>query len=127
MNWIINGHSVLEIVLVTFLVSVFLVPIAKKIAHHVGAIDMPNAEDVGSGVDTVKYELVKDGEVKASLNVDLNGSPRRAAAVAGVDFIKLIENNLKGIENSASFGDYDEGIVMMMYDSVVIKKKEELV
>lgn len=46
---------------------------------------------------------------------------------AGVDFIKLIENNLKGIENSASFGDYDEGIVMMMYDSVVIKKKEELV
>ncbi len=33
-------------------------------------------------------KLVKDGEVKASLNVDLNGSPRRAAAVAGVDFIK---------------------------------------
>lgn len=41
---------------------------------------------------------------------------------AGVNFIKLIENNLNGIENKPSFGDYDEGVVMMMYDSVVIRK-----
>ena len=33
-------------------------------------------------------ELVKKGEVKAALNVDLNGAPRRAAALAGVDFLK---------------------------------------
>jgi len=32
--------------------------------------------------------LVAAGEVKAALSVDLNGSPRRAAALAGVDFIK---------------------------------------
>ncbi|MBQ5591345.1 MAG: hypothetical protein IIU80_00155 [Clostridia bacterium] len=32
--------------------------------------------------------LVKKGEVKAALSVDLNGAPRRAAALAGVDFIK---------------------------------------
>lgn len=32
--------------------------------------------------------LVKNGDVKAALCVDLNGAPRRAAAVAGVDFIK---------------------------------------
>ncbi len=32
--------------------------------------------------------LVASGEVKAALNVDLNGAPRRAAAVSGVDFIK---------------------------------------
>ncbi|MBR6785754.1 MAG: hypothetical protein IKM25_05835 [Clostridia bacterium] len=32
--------------------------------------------------------LVADGKVKAALGVDLNGAPRRAAAVAGVDFIK---------------------------------------
>lgn len=32
--------------------------------------------------------LVKNGDVTAALNVDLNGAPRRAAAVAGVDFIK---------------------------------------
>ena len=33
-------------------------------------------------------ELVKDGKIKAALNVDLNGAPRRAAAVSGVDFLK---------------------------------------
>lgn len=32
--------------------------------------------------------LVADGKVKAVLAVDLNGAPRRAAAVSGVDFIK---------------------------------------
>ena len=32
--------------------------------------------------------LVAKGEIKAALNVDLNGAPRRAAAISGVDFIK---------------------------------------
>ncbi len=32
--------------------------------------------------------LVASGKVKAALNVDLNGAPRRAAAISGVDFIK---------------------------------------
>ena len=32
--------------------------------------------------------IVASGKVKAALNVDLNGAPRRAAAVSGVDFIK---------------------------------------
>ena len=32
--------------------------------------------------------LVAQGKVKAALNVDLNGAPRRAAAVSGIDFIK---------------------------------------
>lgn len=45
---------------------------------------------------------------------------------AGVDFIKLIKNNLEGIANEPSFGDYEEGIVMMMYDSVVIRRPGEL-
>lgn len=45
---------------------------------------------------------------------------------AGVDFIRLIENNLSGRANSPQFGAYDEGVVMMMYDSVVIKKPGEL-
>ncbi len=46
---------------------------------------------------------------------------------AGVDFIKLIENNLNGNVNTAEFGDYEEGVVMMMYDSVIIKKNNELI
>ena len=32
--------------------------------------------------------LVKNGDVKAALGVDMNGSTRRAAALAGVDFLK---------------------------------------
>ena len=43
---------------------------------------------------------------------------------AGVDFVKLIENNVNGIENKPCFGNYEEDIVMMMYDSVVIEKIE---
>lgn len=46
---------------------------------------------------------------------------------AGVDFIKLIENNLNGIANKPNFGDYEEGVVMMMYDSVVIRKQEDMI
>ena len=45
---------------------------------------------------------------------------------AGVDFIKLIDRNLRGLENEVQIGNYEEGVVMMMYDSVVIKKNGEL-
>ena len=44
----------------------------------------------------------------------------------GVDFIKLIKNNLNGIENKQCFGQYEEDIVMMMYDSVIIKRQKDL-
>ena len=46
---------------------------------------------------------------------------------AGVDFIKLIDNNLQGLENEIQIGNYEDGVVMMMYDSVVIKKESELI
>lgn len=45
---------------------------------------------------------------------------------AGVDFIKLIEKNIKCEANVPVFGDYEEGIVMMMFDSVVIKKQDDI-
>lgn len=45
---------------------------------------------------------------------------------AGVDFVKLIENNVKGKENPPQIGNYEKDVVMMMYDSVVIKTKGEL-
>lgn len=45
---------------------------------------------------------------------------------AGVDFIKMIDRNLQGLENEVQIGNYEEGVVMMMYDSVVIKKNGEL-
>ena len=43
---------------------------------------------------------------------------------AGVDFVKLIKNNVNGIENKPEFGNYEEGIAMMMYDSVIIREIE---
>lgn len=43
----------------------------------------------------------------------------------GVDFIKLIENNINGIENKPSFLNYEDDVAMMMYDAVVIQKIEK--
>ncbi len=45
---------------------------------------------------------------------------------AGVDFIKLIAENVKGNENPEQIGNYEEDVVMMMYDSVVIRKKSDI-
>lgn len=46
MNWNVNNHNVFIIVLVTFITSLVLVPIIKRIAIHVGAMDMPNKRKV---------------------------------------------------------------------------------
>lgn len=46
---------------------------------------------------------------------------------AGVDFIKLINNNVLGKTNPPEFGNYDENVVMMMYDSVVICTDKEMI
>ena len=68
----------------------------------------------------------KDGEYYLSeINPRFGGAYLHAYG-CGVDFIKLIVNNLNEIENKPHFGDYDEDILMMMYDSVVIRRKCEL-
>lgn len=68
----------------------------------------------------------KDGKYYLSeVNPRFGGAYLHAYG-AGVDFVKLIEKNIKGEANSSIIGQYDENIVMMMYDSVVIKKEEEL-
>ena len=68
----------------------------------------------------------KDGKYYLSeINPRFGGAYLHAYG-SGVDFIKLIENNLKGMENPTIFGEYEENVVMMMYDSVVIKKGTEL-
>lgn len=46
---------------------------------------------------------------------------------AGVNFIPLIVNNINGIENEENIGNYDEEVIMMMYDDVVIINKKDLV
>lgn len=41
---------------------------------------------------------------------------------AGVNFPKLIINNINGIANKEDIGNYEDDIMMLMYDDVVIKK-----
>lgn len=45
---------------------------------------------------------------------------------AGVDFPMLIMNNLAGQANVDEMGNYDDGVLMMMYDDVVITRRDEL-
>ena len=58
-------------------------------------------------------------------------NPRFSAAYihaygCGIDFFKFIENNLNGVENIASFGEYKENIIMMKYDDMLIINKSDL-
>ena len=46
MSYIVNGHNVFLILLTTLISSLILVPIVKKVAHHIGAIDYPNERKV---------------------------------------------------------------------------------
>ena len=70
--------------------------------------------------------FIKDGEYYLSeINPRFGGAYLHAYG-AGVDFIKLILNNVEGKENQSIIGQYDEDVIMMMYDDVVIKHKSEL-
>lgn len=64
----------------------------------------------GEAEDTIKgaaAELVKSGEVKAALGVDVNGSTRRAATISGVDFLKPTYGTVSryGIISTAASGE----------------------
>lgn len=70
--------------------------------------------------------FIKDGEYYLSeINPRFGGAYLHAYG-AGVDFIKLILNNIAAKENESIIGQYDEDVIMMMYDDVVIKRKSEL-
>lgn len=71
--------------------------------------------------------FIKDGEYYLSeINPRFGGAYLHAYG-AGVDFIKLIVNNINGIENPVQIGDYDEDVLMLMYDDVVITQASDLV
>lgn len=70
--------------------------------------------------------FIKNGEYFLSeINPRFGGAYFHAYG-AGVDFVKLILNNMHGIENKSIIGQYDENIIMMMYDDVVITPKKNL-
>lgn len=71
--------------------------------------------------------FIKDGEYYLSeINPRFGGAYLHAYG-CGVDFIKLIVNNINGIENPVNIGEYEEDVLMMMYDDVVIAHKSQLV
>lgn len=41
---------------------------------------------------------------------------------SGVDHMSMIKNNLNGISNNKSIGTYDEGIYMMKYNEILVRK-----
>lgn len=68
----------------------------------------------------------KDGDYYLSeINPRFGGAYLHAYG-AGVDFVKLIVNNIQGKANQPVIGNYDEDVIMMMYDAVVIKNKSQL-
>lgn len=70
--------------------------------------------------------FIKDGEYYLSeINPRFGGAYLHAYG-AGVDFIKLILNNIDGKQNQSIIGQYDDDVIMMMYDDIVIKRKSEL-
>ncbi|UTA69816.1 ATP-grasp domain-containing protein [Emticicia sp. 21SJ11W-3] len=46
---------------------------------------------------------------------------------AGVDFFRLIVNNLNGIENIEQIGNYEDDVMMLMYEDFIIEKKSDLI
>lgn len=112
----------------------------KKIETRIGGaskttsfIDEKLFDFIAQIVKTMKFNgpvdmdfFYRDGQYFLSeINPRFGGAYLHAYG-AGVDFIKLIEKNLDGKANEPVFGDYEEGVVMMMYDSVVICKPGEL-
>lgn len=68
----------------------------------------------------------KDGEYYLSeINPRFGGAYLHAYG-AGVDFFKLIVKNMAGKANESIIGQYDEDVLMMMYDAVVIVNKKDL-
>lgn len=68
----------------------------------------------------------KDGEYYLSeINPRFGGAYLHAYG-AGVDFFKLIQKNMIGEKNESIIGEYEEDVLMMMYDSVVIVNKTDL-
>ena len=71
--------------------------------------------------------FIKDGEYYLSeINPRFGGAYLHAYG-AGDDFIKLIVNNINGIENPVEIGNYDDDVLMLMYDDVIICNADDLV
>lgn len=71
-------------------------------------------------IDIDIFEI--DGEYYISEVNPRFGGGYPHAYECGCNHIKLIENNLNGKANVKNIGDYDEGVYMMKYNEIMIKK-----
>lgn len=71
-------------------------------------------------IDIDIFEI--DGEYYISEVNPRFGGGYPHAYECGVDHMKLIENNLNGVENEKHIGCYDEGVYMMKYSEVMTRK-----
>ena len=70
--------------------------------------------------------FMKDGEYYLSeINPRFGGAYLHAYG-AGVDFVKYIIQNMDGKACKPEIGKYDEGVLMLMYDDVVIAREDDL-
>lgn len=68
----------------------------------------------------------KNGEYYLSeINPRFGGAYLHAYG-AGVNFLKMIINNIDGRENTSEIGNYEEGVLMLMYDDIVITREKDL-
>lgn len=63
-----------------------------------------------------------DGEYHISEVNPRFGGGYPHAYECGADHMKLIENNLNGVANKKRIGAYEEGVVMMKYNEVMVRK-----
>ena len=117
-------------------VSVFT---KKKIVMRVGETDKAVSfkdEKLFSLIESFVKESGWRGQIDIDI-FDVNGeyyisevNPRFGggyphAYECGCDHMTLIVNNLKGIENREDIGNYDEGVYMMKYNEVMIRRENE--
>ena len=73
-------------------------------------------------IDIDIFEI--DGEYYISEVNPRFGGGYPHAYECGCDHMKLIENNLRGIPNEKRIGNYNEGIYMMKYNEVMIRRED---
>lgn len=73
-------------------------------------------------IDIDIFEI--DGEYYISEVNPRFGGGYPHAYECGCDHMKLIENNVNGIVNKKNIGSYDEGVYMMKYNEIMVKKGE---
>lgn len=79
-----------------------------------------------AGPVDMDFFIREDGTyVLSEINPRFGGAYLHAYG-AGVNFFTLIKNNMEGHANARSIGRYQDDLVMMMYDDVVIRPLSEM-